>query len=257
MGVIIASDFSLNMGIELFGKRAEETTTKELQAIHNMGTYEPQDASKLSKQEKRNALESFLFFTEKKDGRIKSRTCDMGNTHRTYDGYEKSAGSSPTVTTRGLILTKAIEAHQGRDVATVDIATAFLLAENYEGIIMKLRGKIVELVVQLEPTMYRNCVTTGPNGGPILYVKLLKALSGLLRSVLLFYKKLRKDLEDMGFEVNPYDPCVANKMINGSQMPVTWHVDGLKVSHKESTEVTTFIFALEKKIMAITYLSRV
>ena len=44
----------------------------------------------------------------------------------------------------------------------------------------------------------------------------------------------------MGFEVNPYDPCVAKKMINGSQMLVTWHVDDLKVSHKESTEVTTF-----------------
>ena len=66
--------------------------------------------------------------------------------------------------------------------------------------------------------MYQKYVTTGPNGEPILYVKLLKALYGLLRLVLPFYKKLRKDLEDMGFEVNPYDPCVANKMINRSQM---------------------------------------
>ena len=42
---------------------------------------------------------------------------------------------------------------------------------------------------------------------PILHVKLLIALYGLLRSNLPFYKKLRKDLEDMGFEVNPYGPC--------------------------------------------------
>ena len=48
----------------------------------------------------------------------------------------------------------------------------------------------------------------------------------------------------MGFEVNPYDPCVVNKMINGSQMTVTWHVDELKISHKESTEVKKFIRAL-------------
>ena len=48
----------------------------------------------------------------------------------------------------------------------------------------------------------------------------------------------------MGFEVNPYDPCVANKTINGSQMTVAWHVDGLKISHKESTVVTQFICAL-------------
>ena len=45
----------------------------------------------------------------------------------------------------------------------------------------------------------------------------------------------------MGFEVNPYDPCVANKDINGSQMTVTWHVDDLKVSHKDPGEVTQFL----------------
>jgi len=33
-----------------------------------------------------------------------------------------------------------------------------------------------------------------------------------MRASLLFYRKLRKELEDYGFEINPYDPCVANKM---------------------------------------------
>ena len=84
----------------------------------------------------------------------------------------------------------------------------------------------------------------------------MKSLHGLLRSALPFYKKLRKDLEETGFEVNPYDPCVANKMVNGSQITVTWHVDDLKVSHKESTEVTKFILALGKKL-AMVYQSRV
>jgi len=42
-----------------------------------------------------------------------------------------------------------------------------------------------------------------------------KALYGLLQSASLFYKKLRKDLERYGFVINPYDPCVANAMING------------------------------------------
>ena len=48
----------------------------------------------------------------------------------------------------------------------------------------------------------------------------------------------------MGFEFNPYDPCVANKMINTSQMIVRWHVDDLKISHKESIEVTKLICEL-------------
>ena len=50
----------------------------------------------------------------------------------------------------------------------------------------------------------------------------------------------------MGFEVNPYDPCVANKLINGSQMTVTWHMDDLKISHKDEKEVTEFLKICEK-----------
>ena len=45
------------------------------------------------------------------------------------------------------------------------------------------------------------------------------------------------DLTEKEFKVNPYDPCVANKEVNGTQMTICWHVDDLKVSHKEETEV--------------------
>ena len=154
------------------------------------------------------------IITEKKDERVKGRKCAAGSKQRIYDGYVKSAGSSPTVTTKGLVMTCAVDAYEDRDVAIVDVGHAFLHTKNDKNVLMKLRGKIVELLVQLEPTMYRKYVTTGPNREPILYVRLMKALYGLLRSALLFYKKLRADLEKMGFEVNPYDPCVANKMIN-------------------------------------------
>jgi hypothetical protein len=37
----------------------------------------------------------------------------------------------------------------------------------------------------------------------------------------------------IGFEFNPYDPCVANKMIDGHQMTITFHVDDCKLSHKK------------------------
>ena len=47
-------------------------------------------------------------------------------------------------------------------------------------------------------------------------------------------------MEKQGFEVNPYDPCVANKKVNGEQMTVTWHVDDLKVSHKDGAEIKKF-----------------
>ena len=54
----------------------------------------------------------------------------------------------------------------------------------------------------------------------MLYVRLSKALYGMLKAALLFYKRLRFDLEEMGFVINPYDPCVENMMVNGAQITV-------------------------------------
>jgi hypothetical protein len=58
-----------------------------------------------------------------------------------------------------------------------------------------------------------------------------KALYGMLQSALLYYKKFKKDIEQIEFKINPYDPCVANRMINGRQHTITWHVDDIKSSH--------------------------
>ena len=69
------------------------------------------------------------------------------------------------------------------------------------------------MMVRIDPALYREYVTYSANGVPMLYVRLSKALYGMLRAALLFYKRLRSTLEEMGFEINPYDPCVANMMV--------------------------------------------
>jgi hypothetical protein len=68
----------------------------------------------------------------------------------------------------------------------------------------------------------------------MLYVRMLKALYGMLISSILYYKKFLKDIDLVGFEVNPYNICVANRNVNGKQQTVTWHVDDLKSSHVNS-----------------------
>ena len=74
-----------------------------------------------------------------------------------------------------------------------------------------------------------------------------KALYDLLKSALLWYKKRRAKLEAMGFIVNPCDPCVANRDVNGTNMTVTWYVDDLKVSCKDPNEVTRFGLHMAKR----------
>ena len=62
----------------------------------------------------------------------------------------------------------------------------------------------------------------------------------MLKATLMFYKRLRFDLEEMGFVINPYDPCVANMMVNGAQITVCWNVDDLKISHRDEEAVSAF-----------------
>jgi hypothetical protein len=40
--------------------------------------------------------------------------------------------------------------------------------------------------------------------------------------------------------INPYDPCVANRIVDGKQQTVLWHVDDLRVSHVDPDVNTKF-----------------
>ena len=63
----------------------------------------------------------------------------------------------------------------------------------------------------------------------------------------MFNKNLVGDLEAYGFNINPYDPCVANNMIGGKQLIVCWHVDDLKISCVDAKYVTKMIQWLESE----------
>jgi hypothetical protein len=246
VGVILAQQYSLKKGLELFGDRADASVTKELTQIHDLGTYEPIDLKTMSYEDRKRALASLLFVTEKRNGDIKVRKVADGSKQRSYNGYNKSDGSSPTVATDNIFVTGLVDAREGRSVAILDIANAFLHADNDEKILMLLRGKLAEIMVKIDPLLYRKYVTFSSKGVPILYVRLSKALYGMLRAALLFYKRLRSDLGDVGFEVNLYDPYVANNMVNGKYMTVCWHVGDLKVSHMEESAVSSLALKLAK-----------
>ncbi len=81
----------------------------------------------------------------------------------------------------------------------------------------------------------------------MIYVKLQKALYGLMMTSLLFYRKPRKKFEAYGLTVNPYDPCIANMMTNDrKQLTVIWHVDNLMASCQMDFELNKFSCYLAK-----------
>ena len=81
--------------------------------------------------------------------------------------------------------------------------------------IMVMEDQLVELMAMTKPKIYQRYITINKKGKPVLYVKLQKVLYDLLKSTLLFYKKLLGDLMAIGFTPNPYDMCIVNKTVEG------------------------------------------
>ena len=67
------------------------------------------------------------------------------------------------------------------------------------------------------------------------------ALDGMLQSSLLCYKKFRKDLKEITFYFNLYNPFVANRIVKSKQRTVTWHIENLKSSHIDSRVNNKFL----------------
>ncbi len=231
--------YSMNAGIKKFKAKGEAGVTKELTQMHDMNVFCPIKIKSLTYDKKKKALSLLMFLKEKRDSSVKARMCADGQKQK--DGtWSKQETTFPTVAMESVFITAVINVHEGRNVACFDILGAFLHADVNEDITMVLKGRLAELMVQEAPNLYRKYIMVDRKGTAILYVKMQKALYGLLRSALFFYKKLVSDLESDGSVLNPYDSCMANKVVDGKQMMVCWHVDDLKVSHCDPTQVTIF-----------------
>jgi len=81
----------------------------------------------------------------------------------------------------------------------------------------------------------------------MLYVRLKKALYGMLQAALLFWRPFSNTLIQWGFKLNEYNIFVANKMINDQQCTIIWHVYNLKISHVDKKVVEDIITHLNNK----------
>ncbi len=112
---------------------------------------------------------------------------------------------------------------------------------------MVLKGKLADMMIQIVPEVYRRYVRMDRKGTKVLYIKLQKALYGLMKASLLFYQKLRKEFMEYGPMVNPYNLCMANMTTKeGKQLTVVWHVDDLMALCKDDFELTKFSCHLGK-----------
>ena len=241
-GTVLAhlfAQFSLKQGLKKYGKRGEKSVNKELGALHDLEAWVPLDASKLTYQQRLGALSTVVFLKEKRDGSIKTRACVNGAPQRKI--WKKEDAASPTPHLESVFITAGISAMEGRVNRCFDIPSAFPTTRTDEEVIMRLKGELADFLVNLHPGLYAQYVIKDSRGKSLLFVRLKKALYGLMRAALLFYRKFRGELEAYGFVVNDYDPCVANyTTAKGQQMTAVWHVDDVFTSCVEDFEITKF-----------------
>lgn len=126
--------------------------------------------------------------------------------------------SAPTLSIEGLLTHLMIDIMEGRQIAISDIARDFLHPEmkSKDGVtLMKLDGQFVDIMCKVNPEF--KCTVTFVNGKKVLYMELKRSIYKCIEAAIIWYEMHTEVLQGMVFEINPYDLCMANKMINGSQ----------------------------------------
>jgi hypothetical protein len=245
-GIAMTQD-SVKKGLKAFGDDGTQALLKELRQLHDRQVVKPKGPDEITRQQRHDALRYLMFLKKRRCGTIKARGCADGRKQREYTSKETS---SPTVAIEALMLSCIIDAKEGRDVATADIPGAFMQTDMVDTVHMVLEGTMAELLVKIDPKLYRKYLLI-KKGKPVMYVQLKKALYGTLQAGLLFWKDLTKNLNEWGFEINLYDWCCANKMIDGKQCTALWHVDGIKIS-LEDPKVVDSVLGLPEAPLTVT-----
>lgn len=239
-GFLIKHCFSqmyiMQKGVKVFGARGVSAAKEELKQLHDRTCWRALAVKELTRQERERAMECLMFLTEKKTNDIKGRLAYNGKPTR--DWITREDKSSPMAHTESILLTAGIDALQRRDVMSLGIPNAFIQAKvpkkpRGEQIVMKIRGVLVDWLVEMDPHQYAPFVVY-EDGKKVLYVEILQALYGMLIASLTWYRKLRADLEGIGFVFNPYDGCVANRLVKGKQQTIRFHVDDILASHMDA-----------------------
>jgi hypothetical protein len=247
-----ALNITVREAIRTRGEEAERVIMKELSQMITKGVWTPIDGKKLTAKERSSIIRSSMFLKEKylasgEFEKLKARLV-AGGDQQDKDMYDDL--SAPTVSTSSVFTILAIAAHEGRKAAVVDIGGAFLNAEMKTGVPVHMRlDKVMSgMLIRLKPSYKRFLDAKG-----CLVVLLNRALYGCVESAALWYDNLRDTMTSLGYERNPHDICVFNKLgENGKQCTATVHVDDLLITSVDESMIESLSEGLRRRYGEIT-----
>ena len=203
------------------------------QMVIDKKVFTPKSKLSMSKTQIKKALRTNLLLDEKykPDGTFdkhKARLVAMEYKHLSQ--LDAIDVASPTPMTQNILLTASIAASERREVRKIDVSGAFLNADmSHREQHIILSKQMARIVVQLQPETAEFLL---PNGE--MYCMLNKALYGTVEASRLWFDLVVKTLTTNGFTQNPYDRCVFNKMIDGKQCTILFHVDDFFITSESS-----------------------
>ncbi len=248
----IMMQLTLKKALKLWGNDAQLAMEAEVKQLHWQNSFKTINWDEILPEKKKAILESHIFVKKKRLGEVKASKVTGGN--KQHDFIDKEDASSPMVTQGSVILTCMIDAKENQDVATIDIPNAFIqtvVEDSKDMVIIQIQGLMVDILEKIEPHIYGPYVTFNKQGNKQLLVEYLNIIYGTMVAILLYYRKITNSLSKEGYCMNPYNPCVWNKMIDGKQMTICFHVNDCKLSHVSPTAIDKTIEWLRRDYESI------
>ena len=146
------TQMNIREGIRQFGERAIEVLANEYSQLDDLGVFKPEDAEILTIAQKKAALYAIDLIKHKRCGKVKGRTVADGRKQRTL--FEKHDTSSPALSLEGYIASLVIDTTEGRDIATTDVAGAFLKADMPDFVLLRLQGASLKAILRTNKQKY-------------------------------------------------------------------------------------------------------
>ncbi len=174
--------------------------------------------------------------------------------NKQQDCITKEDVRSPMVSAEAVMLTCMIDAFKDQDIAVMNIPNACVqtvVKDKEHCVVVRIRGLLADILVSIAPDVYGPYVSTNKAGQKVLLVQCLNAVHGTMVEALLYYKKFVKSLIKQGYKIDPYDGCVANKVVKEKKVTICFHINGCKISHKSSAIIDNMIAWLRSKYESI------
>jgi hypothetical protein len=191
----VMTQMTAQAGIKKHGSKAVDALLAEFCQLDDKAVFNPIVATELTSEQKRAPLRAVNLIKEKRCRKLKGRTCSDGRPQQGL--YDKQQTASPTVSTDALMISLTIDSFERKDVATADVAGAYLNADMDDFVLLKLTGNTVDIMCRANDKY--SAYVAQEYGKPVLYLQLMKALYSCVRSALLWYELFTSTLQTMGF----------------------------------------------------------